>query len=1147
MPLIQTCSTEFSDLFRPFFENCPPEIERTQAIPVERPTNPTTMSSFPQVLQQQPAPMAQGFSQPGQGSSQPLQNLLLNLDPVLHPDPCGKIAKEFYSHAHDKTDYQIKSVHLLRNPVIWMRYQAEKQLRRQIAAQQAQAHAQTRMSMAMSTSTSTSTGTGTGTGTGLRATTAATVGKGVNDVDPQWLFRDEVLFHGTRQDRVGSILLNGLDPRMTVRANYGKGVYFSDSIEKCMQYVDPQTSFDQEFSIVLCCVLLGRLMVEPHEREERKLGHYTMFVPEGFESAVAYDAYKEWIVFEKSQILPLCVINFTATNRADSFYRLGAHYVLSRGIAHQTANIHDTPPLITVTVPKDPAECQQEQGAMEKLRTWHDPDGPLSSLLYNVLGITPNSAKVCEIQFTESMECAVWFRQTLTQGQFQFLAQAQAQAQTLTSTTTDCYCYVKDTNLAMLLLAAKNVEVLEQRLRDAQQRTLQTMRVDRNLIEARLSGVRDANRLLETMAILEPELQRINAEGVTYHQELLQLRQLEASLQQASWQERNERQQRIRLYDQRLKELVTRNSELTKPLYETWTQGQIDSAYAALEMKKGMERKVQGDLQSQTRQQEAIDAEKSRLRNQANGLFVRATKQELDLRLLLAKRARDANERAASANNTGNRQQQQQQGFQTKEVKVRTETARVWPQIVAEFLLPQAMFNQLGRTNKTLNFTNCSKPWGHIPDEGEAWWEYAAKKLFQAEVASAEFWPLCPRQRLPNRRMFYMTDYVEWLFLEKENRIRKRDWRLNRLSGQTQGQAQGQGRTDMVPPQNLLQDMDLGAFFREQWGQLDPSIPSSIQDLSSRSGTVVFKREERQKELDQRSTGLLSLFVAADPDMLSSLSSGTSEAPNCPICKEALELPEPGSTAASETVVKLKSCRHCFHLEGCIQPWFEFENSQLRCPMCSVMCTTETWDGLTKSTMQRNQLLKLGPMPDSTMGYFFDVRLGCYFIYVMTPSHKIPNPDPQAPPGSKVEVRADTRYAVVPFSARMGPLLMIRLICLFYYGHLFAVGRSVTRGVDNVVVWNGVHLRTAMTGAYGFPAPHFEKTCWEEINKKGIAKGLEELLLGMPLPDGTDVPVPEGGVLGGEVLLPAEVVEELAEDERLRRIFHKDQPLLFRV
>lgn len=38
-------------------------------------------------------------------------------------------------------------------------------------------------------------------------------------------------------------------------------------------------------------------------------------------------------------------------------------------------------------------------------------------------------------------------------------------------------------------------------------------------------------------------------------------------------------------------------------------------------------------------------------------------------------------------------------------------------------------------------------------------------------------------------------------------------------------------------------------------------------------------------------------------------------------------------------------------------------------------------------------------------------------------------------------------------------------------------------------------MRTTLNGAYEFPAPTFERSCWTEVDLKGVAVGLEELLL----------------------------------------------------
>jgi len=53
----------------------------------------------------------------------------------------------------------------------------------------------------------------------------------------------------------------------------------------------------------------------------------------------------------------------------------------------------------------------------------------------------------------------------------------------------------------------------------------------------------------------------------------------------------------------------------------------------------------------------------------------------------------------------------------------------------------------------------------------------------------------------------------------------------------------------------------------------------------------------------------------------------------------------------------------------------------------------------------------------------------------------------------------------------------------------FTVGRSVTTGLDNQIVWNGIHHKTSYTGGaanFGYPDPTYLKRVKEELAFKGI-------------------------------------------------------------
>ena len=53
----------------------------------------------------------------------------------------------------------------------------------------------------------------------------------------------------------------------------------------------------------------------------------------------------------------------------------------------------------------------------------------------------------------------------------------------------------------------------------------------------------------------------------------------------------------------------------------------------------------------------------------------------------------------------------------------------------------------------------------------------------------------------------------------------------------------------------------------------------------------------------------------------------------------------------------------------------------------------------------------------------------------------------------------------------------------------FVVGTSVTTGHQNVVVWNGIHHKTNISGgatAYGYPDPTYFNRVKQELADKGV-------------------------------------------------------------
>ncbi|KAG0275949.1 hypothetical protein BGZ95_008195 [Linnemannia exigua] len=306
------------------------------------------------------------------------------------------ISSDFYAHTRCPTDYDIQRIQVLCNPIVWTRYHTEKQIRRRRELErQTEARANTQRCRIHDNNTRSVMDT-------LNATPPPYT------ISPEDLFKDEILFHGTSKANISSILANGLDPRLSHNNTnmYGSGCYFSDSIEKCMQYVDDQTEIDQEYSILLCAVIVGRVMVEPEDRKARVLSQTSFFLPEGYDSAVEQDFCKEWVVFDKAQILPLCVIHFKATSDPSSYLRLWKSDLgqLSRRTTKTitvpvlTLMPASTPTAASPTNKDEPefidADSIDSQGAHPLLTDWKAPDPAMAIMIMTLLNIAPTTCQV---------------------------------------------------------------------------------------------------------------------------------------------------------------------------------------------------------------------------------------------------------------------------------------------------------------------------------------------------------------------------------------------------------------------------------------------------------------------------------------------------------------------------------------------------------------------------------------------------------------------------------------------------------------------------------------------------------------------------------------------------------------------------------
>jgi len=169
-------------------------------------------------------------------------------------------------------------------------------------------------------------------------------------------------------------------------------------------------------------------------------------------------------------------------------------------------------------------------------------------------------------------------------------------------------------------------------------------------------------------------------------------------------------------------------------------------------------------------------------------------------------------------------------------------------------------------------------------------------------------------------------------------------------------------------------------------------------------------------------------------------------------------------------VVKLSKCvGHAFHL-SCVEKAFQFSQ---KCPSCNYC------------------YLLRGPQPSGTMDIRIDKYTKCagYSCKTISISYSFPSGKQSYMHPSPGESYSGThRYAYLPDNEE-GNRVCRLLMRGFEHGLLFTVGQSVTTGVKNTTIWNGIHHKTSTSGGvsnWGFPdAGYFERVT-NELASKGL-------------------------------------------------------------
>ena len=97
-------------------------------------------------------------------------------------------------------------------------------------------------------------------------------------------------------------------------------------------------------------------------------------------------------------------------------------------------------------------------------------------------------------------------------------------------------------------------------------------------------------------------------------------------------------------------------------------------------------------------------------------------------------------------------------------------------------------------------------------------------------------------------------------------------------------------------------------------------------------------------------------------------------------------------------------------------------------------------------------------------------------------------------PENGAQYHGEVRNAYIPMNAE-GDEILALLVIAFERKLVFQVGFSPTRGVDNVVCWNGIHHKTNTSGgptSYGYPDETYLARVKDELKQKNVFFDSEE-------------------------------------------------------
>lgn len=195
----------------------------------------------------------------------------------------------------------------------------------------------------------------------------------------------------------------------------------------------------------------------------------------------------------------------------------------------------------------------------------------------------------------------------------------------------------------------------------------------------------------------------------------------------------------------------------------------------------------------------------------------------------------------------------------------------------------------------------------------------------------------------------------------------------------------------------------------------------------------------------------------------------------CPVSLKSLEEGDRCQICLYDFTPKELPCRlaqcngHFFHKE-CIHQWVK---TQRYCPICKARYGIRT--GIMPAGTFTSRLL-----PHSCEGFDCKTLSISWCIPSGTQTEVHPNP------GKRYSGASRTGY--LPFNKK-GRLVWALMKLAFERHLMFTVGYSITRRVDNVVIWNEIHAKTSMRGGatnWGYPDDSYLDRVIDELRAKGV-------------------------------------------------------------